>query len=168
MNCCSRSVLDKCQKVCFPKGVGELAGGAEHTVAGRKGPLKWRLWQQWVVWHQQASWNLLPKLFRDYGNEARRERDRIEDEIREEFASRAPILSDEFRTGTSDWDQYLMMQHFGAPTRTNKASTTRPERRIKPDLMLTDRMRALLLKPFHPKKTEPGAICMQPDRDSLH
>ena len=40
-----------------------------------------------------------------------------EDEIREEFAIRAPALSRFETLPTSDWDLYFLMQHYGAPTR---------------------------------------------------
>src|SRR5271166_2022212 len=40
-----------------------------------------------------------------------------EDEIREEFATRAPALSRFEAIPAGDWDFYLLMQHYGAPTR---------------------------------------------------
>jgi hypothetical protein len=40
-----------------------------------------------------------------------------EDEIREEFAIRAPALSRFEPMPTDDWDLYFLMQHYGAPTR---------------------------------------------------
>lgn len=65
---------------------------------------------------QRASWGLSPKLYRDYGDYKDLKRDQIEDEIREEFAVRAPILS-EGRPASDPWEWYFLMQHFGAPTR---------------------------------------------------
>ncbi len=41
----------------------------------------------------------------------------IEDEIREEFVVRAPVLSDTKPAGDDDWEWYFLMQHYGAPTR---------------------------------------------------
>jgi hypothetical protein len=65
---------------------------------------------------QRASWGLSPKLYREYGTYKRLKKDEVEDEIREEFAVRAPILS-ETRIGGDPWEWYFLMQHFGAPTR---------------------------------------------------
>lgn len=65
---------------------------------------------------KKASWSLCPSLYRDYGDFDTLQKNQVEDEIREEFAVRGPILSE---TGTSSdpWGLYFLMQHFGAPTR---------------------------------------------------
>jgi FRG domain len=65
---------------------------------------------------QRASWGLSPKLYRDFGDYKYLKKYEVEDEIREEFAARAPILS-ESRTAADPWEWYFLMQHFGAPTR---------------------------------------------------
>jgi hypothetical protein len=45
----------------------------------------------------------------------------IEHEIREEFATRAPALSDYVKLSDDsvlyNWESYFVMQHYGAPTR---------------------------------------------------
>jgi hypothetical protein len=74
-------------------------------------------WGPWFRGQQRASWPLLPNLFREYGGYLRIKRNHIEDEIREEFAARAPVLSETRLTGSNPWDWYFQMQHFGAPTR---------------------------------------------------
>ncbi len=74
-------------------------------------------WGPWFRGQQRHYWSLLPKLYRDYGGYANVKRDRIEDEIREEFIVRAPILSDTKPAGNDDWEWYFLMQHFGTPTR---------------------------------------------------
>ncbi|MGP8019935.1 MAG: FRG domain-containing protein [Limisphaerales bacterium] len=71
-------------------------------------------WMPWFRGHGQADWKLWPRLYRDY-NPTRRKKSRIEDEIREEFAVRAPALSN--LRPTNQWDWYFLMQHSGAPTR---------------------------------------------------
>jgi hypothetical protein len=74
-------------------------------------------WGPWFRGQQRDSWGLLPKILRAYGNYKRIKKDRIEDEIREEFAARAPVLSDAPAAGINRWNWYFHMQHFGAPTR---------------------------------------------------
>jgi len=74
-------------------------------------------WGPWFRGQQRHYWPLRPKLYRDYGGYTKVKRDHIEDEIREEFIVRAPILSDTKPTGSDDWEWYFLMQHFGAPTR---------------------------------------------------
>jgi hypothetical protein len=74
-------------------------------------------WGPWFRGQQRASWGLLPKLFRGFGDYRRIKKDEIEDEIREEFAARAPILSETRLAGSNSWGWYFQMQHFGAPTR---------------------------------------------------
>ncbi|MGD1020600.1 MAG: FRG domain-containing protein [Verrucomicrobiia bacterium] len=71
----------------------------------------------WYRGHQKAHWQLTPKLYRDYGDRRRRNDHRIEDEIREDFITRAPVLSDIKPAVVDDWEWYFLMQHFGAPTR---------------------------------------------------
>ncbi|HEV2198653.1 MAG TPA: FRG domain-containing protein [Bryobacteraceae bacterium] len=65
---------------------------------------------------KKASWSLCPNLYRYYGTLDELESNQVEDEIREEFAVRAPILS-ETRIAADPWGLYFLMQHFGAPTR---------------------------------------------------
>jgi hypothetical protein len=73
-------------------------------------------WGPWFRGQQHASWGLSPKLYRDYGDYKSIKNNRVEDEIREEFATRAPNLSDTPIEGGA-WERYFLMQHFGAPTR---------------------------------------------------
>jgi len=65
----------------------------------------------WFRGQARADWALKPKFFRD-GPASRN----TEDEIREEFVTRAPTLVAELMP-TNDWDWYFLMQHYGAPTR---------------------------------------------------
>jgi FRG domain len=74
-------------------------------------------WGPWFRGQQRHYWPLCPKLYRDYGGYAKVKRDHIDDEIREEFIVRAPILSDTKPAGNDDWEWYFLMQHFGTPTR---------------------------------------------------
>ncbi len=77
-------------------------------------------WGPWFRGHAKANWRLCPKLYRDYGGYAAVRRSKTEDEIREEFIKRAPILSASLPTGDekiAEWDWYFRMQHFGTPTR---------------------------------------------------
>jgi hypothetical protein len=48
-------------------------------------------WGPWFRGHQNAGWLLRPKLYRDR-DYAEVRADEVEDEIREEFIKRAPIL----------------------------------------------------------------------------
>jgi FRG domain len=66
----------------------------------------------WYRGHQRKHWKLVPGIFR-LGHFDRE----TEDEIREEFAVRAPALSQHEALPTSVWDFYFLMQHYGAPTR---------------------------------------------------
>ena len=73
----------------------------------------------WFRGHQKADWLLKPKLYRDrnYGQVAEMN---VEDEIREEFIKRAPILCETLPDGSeerTEWEWYFIMQHFGTPTR---------------------------------------------------
>lgn len=74
-------------------------------------------WGPWFRGQQRAYWNLCPKLYRGYGEYSSIKSNEIEDEIREDFIVRAPILSDVKPAGESDWEWYFLMQHYGAPTR---------------------------------------------------
>jgi FRG domain-containing protein/SET domain-containing protein len=71
----------------------------------------------WFRGQERATWPLLPKLYR----EKRSNQLETESEIREEFCTRAPALSDYSRLGSngelSNWEWYFVMQHYGAPTR---------------------------------------------------
>jgi hypothetical protein len=70
----------------------------------------------WFRGHRQAQWQPRPRLYRDLlCNEKKRRR--IEDEIREEFMTRAPSLCDIKPADPDDWEWYFLMQHHGAPTR---------------------------------------------------
>jgi hypothetical protein len=64
----------------------------------------------WFRGHEHSNWPLVPKFYRT------RPIDRtVEDEIREEFITRAPILSDV--KPANQWEWYFLMQHYGASTR---------------------------------------------------
>ncbi len=66
----------------------------------------------WFRGQQRKHWPLVPNIVRiGCGNRE------TEDEIREEFAIRAPALSRFETLPTNDWDLYFLMQHYGAPTR---------------------------------------------------
>jgi hypothetical protein len=71
-------------------------------------------WGPWFRGQQRSQWGLSPKLYRDYGKHS--DLQDVEDEIREEFDVRAPILS-ETALASGAWERYFLMQHFGAPTR---------------------------------------------------
>ncbi|MGB6745789.1 MAG: FRG domain-containing protein [Terracidiphilus sp.] len=66
----------------------------------------------WFRGHQRKHWELVPSIVRldCYDRES-------EDNIREEFATRAPALSRFEPLPINDWDMYFLMQHYGAPTR---------------------------------------------------
>ncbi|MGO9777922.1 MAG: FRG domain-containing protein [Terracidiphilus sp.] len=66
----------------------------------------------WFRGQQRKHWGLVPNIVRlgCFDRES-------EDEIREEFAVRAPALSRFETLPTNDWDLYFLMQHYGAPTR---------------------------------------------------
>jgi len=67
----------------------------------------------WFRGSQNASWVLVPKLFRPKAPV----KDLLEkeDEIREEFVRRAPSLTS--YNPRNAWEWYFLMQHYGAPTR---------------------------------------------------
>jgi hypothetical protein len=73
--------------------------------------------EPWYRGQQRAYWSLRPSLYRDYGNLRKLRKDRVEDEIREEFMVRAPVLSDVKPADQNEWDWYFLMQHYGSPTR---------------------------------------------------
>jgi hypothetical protein len=66
----------------------------------------------WFRGHQRKNWRLVPSIFRiaPYSRET-------EDDIREEFAIRAPGLSRHEAFPDSEWNLLFLMQHYGAPTR---------------------------------------------------
>jgi hypothetical protein len=72
----------------------------------------WRLRETLPWFRGQASveWPLVPNLYRQSDRSRR-----SEDEVREEFITRAPALAGV--TPTGKWDWYFLMQHHGAPTR---------------------------------------------------
>ena len=71
----------------------------------------------WFRGQQRSYWSPTPGLYRHYIDHPELTPTEIEDEIREEFMVRAPILSDTKPAGNDDWEWYFIMQHYGAPTR---------------------------------------------------
>ena len=74
----------------------------------------------WFRGQEGAHWPLRPKLYRDYGGYKKVKKDRLEDEMREEFIVRAPIMCEAMPDGDENqikWEWYFMMQHHGVPTR---------------------------------------------------
>ncbi|MBZ5625718.1 MAG: FRG domain-containing protein [Acidobacteriia bacterium] len=69
----------------------------------------------WCRGQERSEWPLVPKLYRGTGDL------HTEYEIREEFCTRAPALSDYTKPSDdrvlSKWEWYFVMQHYGAPTR---------------------------------------------------
>ena len=70
----------------------------------------------WCRGQERAEWPLIPKLYRGEPDDYQ-----IEYEIREEFVTRAPALSDYTKPSENrelnNWESYFVMQHYGAPTR---------------------------------------------------
>jgi hypothetical protein len=70
----------------------------------------------WCRGQERAEWELVPKLYRGAPDDLD-----LEYEIREEFATRAPALSDYTKPSEdpvlNNWESYFVMQHYGAPTR---------------------------------------------------
>jgi hypothetical protein len=70
----------------------------------------------WCRGQERAEWSLVPKLYRSEPDDHQ-----IEYEIREEFATRAPALSDYTKPSENpelnNWESYFVIQHYGAPTR---------------------------------------------------
>jgi len=76
-------------------------------------------WGPWFRGQQKATWDLKPRLYRGM-NFSEVQRRRVEDEMREEFIKRAPVLCENLPAvddRRSEWAWYFMMQHFGAATR---------------------------------------------------
>jgi hypothetical protein len=72
-----------------------------------------KTWGPWFRGQGNADWKLRPNLYR-YPRPVRPIR-KLEDELRQEFAVRAPSLSTE--RPQNSWEWYFLMQHHGAPTR---------------------------------------------------
>ena len=70
-------------------------------------------WGPWFRGPSNAAWSLRPGLYRR--PPWKRNIRILEDEIRQEFAVRAPSLGPE--RPQNPWDWYFLMQHSGAPTR---------------------------------------------------
>jgi hypothetical protein len=82
-----------------------------HEVGGR--------WEPWFRGQQKAKWPLKPKIYRDMDFKKIKV-DNVEDEMREEFIIRAPILCETVPSGNqrrAEWEWYFIMQHFGMATR---------------------------------------------------
>lgn len=72
----------------------------------------------WCRGQERAEWGLTPKYYRLIPKD---DGIAIEHEIREEFATRSPALSDYVKLSEDralyNWESYFVMQHYGAPTR---------------------------------------------------
>jgi hypothetical protein len=70
----------------------------------------------WCRGQERSEWPLVPKLYRGTADDLN-----TEYEIREEFCTHAPALSDYTKPSDdpvfSKWEIYFVMQHYGAPTR---------------------------------------------------
>jgi hypothetical protein len=64
----------------------------------------------WFRGHERADWPLVPKFYRQPPTDRN-----TEDEIREEFITDAPNLTDV--KPANKWEWYFLMQHHGSPTR---------------------------------------------------
>ena len=76
-------------------------------------------WEPWFRGQQKAKWPLKPKLYRHLDFKEVK-KGTVEDEMREEFILKAPILSETIPTGNQrrdEWEWYFIMQHFGMATR---------------------------------------------------
>jgi hypothetical protein len=73
----------------------------------------------WCRGQERSEWDLIPKLYRVVSDDD--DALDLEHEIREEFATRAPALSDYVKLSDDsvlyNWESYFVMQHYGAPTR---------------------------------------------------
>ena len=88
----------------------DLQQFVSHTSTIRK---KWLSGNEVIPWfrgHEKSDWPLVPKFYRSDPTDRN-----TEDEIREEFQTRAPILSDV--KPANKWEWYFLVQHYGAPTR---------------------------------------------------
>ena len=75
-------------------------------------------WMPWFRGHEQAGWQLTPKLYR--GSEVEvNQRFKFEEDLRGEFKRRGSQLVEGLRFPDYDdeWGWYGLMQHYGAPTR---------------------------------------------------
>lgn len=72
-----------------------------------------KTWGPWFRGQTNSSWSLRPTMYRQPPRS--RPIRNIEDEIRQEFAVRAPSLGTE--RPQNSWEWYFLMQHCGAPTR---------------------------------------------------
>jgi hypothetical protein len=70
-------------------------------------------WGPWFRGQRSTNWSLQPTFYR-YSSE--RQREDLDDEIRQEFTMRAPGLGLTLRPQNA-WEWYFLMQHSGAPTR---------------------------------------------------
>jgi hypothetical protein len=93
------------------KNVGEFLKLAEEVEKGWKFK-KSDIGRPWYRGQQRRHWKLLPNVVRDGCSDRN-----TQDEIREEFAIRAPGVSGSEPLPTNNWDLYFLMQHYGAPTR---------------------------------------------------
>jgi hypothetical protein len=105
--------------------MAEQMGSNTHTVTTIPGFLaivekltdRWfdreKTWGPWFRGQNSARWKLQPSLYRYIPTD--RPIRQLEDEIRQEFAVRAPSLGVERPKNT--WEWYFLMQHSGAPTR---------------------------------------------------
>ena len=69
-----------------------------------------RQWGPWFRGHQRASWPLKPKLYRDR-NFSLVKANNVEDEIREEFIKRAPVLCEKVPIGSeqrAEWESGIL------------------------------------------------------------
>jgi hypothetical protein len=71
--------------------------------------------EPWFRGQARAYWKLLPGLYRDF-DDSFLKKFWVEDELREDFIVRAPILS-ETKPADNEWEWYFLMQHYAAPTR---------------------------------------------------
>jgi hypothetical protein len=96
----------------------------------------------WCRGQERAEWGLSPKLYRLNPDDDALE---IEHEIREEFATRSPALSDYVKLSEDsdlyNWESYFVMQHYGAPTRL--LDWTEPSRPSPPAPRVRDLSQAL-------------------------
>lgn len=70
-------------------------------------------WGPWFRGHRSTEWVLQPTFYRHSSGTQRPD---LDDELRQEFAMRAPGLGLTQRPQNA-WEWYFLMQHYGAPTR---------------------------------------------------